>query len=106
MSKVMRSMFKEPTLSLHAPDLNISSPLVFSCQHQVAPKLLRDRAEDHLGVRGLPLCRYERCGCDKLPHRFFRISDRRLGAVAGQKRRVAASSRRSLTTSRPEINFG
>ena len=59
-SKVMRSMLKEPALSLHAPDLNISSPLVFSCQHQVALKLLRDRAEDHLGVRGLPLCRYER----------------------------------------------
>ena len=27
-------MLKEPALSLHAPGLKISSPLVFSCQHQ------------------------------------------------------------------------
>ena len=33
-SRVMRSMFKEPALGLHAPGLKISSPLVFSCQHQ------------------------------------------------------------------------
>ena len=33
-SRVMRSMVKEPVLSLHAPDLKILSPLVFSCQHQ------------------------------------------------------------------------
>ena len=27
-------MLKEPALSLQAPDLKMSSPLVFSCQHQ------------------------------------------------------------------------
>jgi hypothetical protein len=33
-SRVMRSMLKEPALSLQAPDLKITSPLAFSCQHQ------------------------------------------------------------------------
>ena len=32
-SRVMRSMLKEPALGLHAPDLKTFSPLVFSCQH-------------------------------------------------------------------------
>jgi hypothetical protein len=68
-SRVMRSMLKKPPLSLHAPDLKISSPLVFSCQHQ-SPRN-RDRAEDRLGVRGWALCRYQRCSRDKLVHRLF-----------------------------------
>jgi hypothetical protein len=33
-SRVVRSMLKAPALSLYALDLKISSPLVFSCQHQ------------------------------------------------------------------------
>src|SRR5215831_12744377 len=33
-SRVMRSMLKEPVLGLHAPVLKIFSPLVFSCQQQ------------------------------------------------------------------------
>ena len=74
-------MLKEPALSLHAPDLNISSLLVFCCQHQSPRNSLRDRAEDRLGVGGLPLCRCERCGCDKLPHRFFLFLDRRLSST-------------------------
>src|SRR6185312_1670689 len=39
----------------------------------VAAKLLRDRAQNRLGVGGLPLCRYERCGRDELLHRLFPI---------------------------------
>jgi hypothetical protein len=36
----------------------------------VAPKLLRDRAKDRLGIGELPLCHYERCGRYKLIHRL------------------------------------
>ena len=39
----------------------------------VAAKLLRDRAQNRLGVGGLPLCRYERCGRDELLYQLFPI---------------------------------
>ena len=35
--------------------------------------LLRDRAKDRLGVGGLPPCRYDRHGRDKLHHRAFQL---------------------------------
>lgn len=36
----------------------------------VAPKLLRDRADDRLSVGQFPWCRYERCSRDNLHHRL------------------------------------
>src|SRR5580693_8490011 len=75
----------------------------------VAAKLLRDRAQNRLGVGGLPLCRYERCGRDELLHRLFPIL--RSGgflslwrcprAKATRKRPAAASSRRWPAMTRP-----
>ena len=46
-------MLKEPALSLHAAGLK-DLCLWCSPATPVAPKLLRDRAEDRLGVGGLP----------------------------------------------------
>ena len=67
----------------------------------VAPKLLRDRAEDRLSVGGLPLCRYERAAAMSFFIGFFLFLDRaasfHFGSVAKSHTQMpsAASSRRS-----------
>ena len=55
MSRVMRSMLKEPALSLHVAGPEDLLAVGVLLPAPVAPKLLRDRAEDRLGVGGLPL---------------------------------------------------
>ena len=54
-STLVRSMLKEPALGLHhGPEDLLAVGVLLPAP--VAPKLLRDRAEDRLGVGGLPLC--------------------------------------------------
>jgi hypothetical protein len=66
-------MFKKTSLELARAgpvDLRAVSVLL---PIPVAPKLLRDRAEDRLGVDGLPLCRYEPAAAINLFIAFFPI---------------------------------
>src|SRR6478672_4201459 len=55
----------------------------------VAPKLLRDRADDRLSVGQLPWCRYECCSRDNLHHRLSPFVDQaaflHFGAVAASQ---------------------
>jgi hypothetical protein len=65
-------MLNEPALSLHQGLKDVVFGVLLT---PVAPKLLRDRADDRLSVGRLPWCCYEWCSRDDLHHRLSPFLD-------------------------------
>jgi hypothetical protein len=67
-SRAMRRMLNETALTLALAGLEDLVSFNSLLLAPVAPKLLRDRAEDRLSIGGQSWCRCERCGSDNLDH--------------------------------------